>query len=188
MESPEKRPERELLHFLTSWEMLIVQGVSVALVALSPDDVLARYPSLAVFVSAAAEFIRPISAYQRVSDFPQVSGLYFSVMFFVTPLMVLYSWRMRSHALRGITEMSKKRPMVWFVAAISTIVIGVITPILLYVWANGSEVFPSMPMRSSKMSLALLGWLAAGGLAWGLATEALFIAVVLMRKLTKLRG
>ena len=77
-------------HFLTSWEILVVQGVSVAIVAFSPDDVLSRYSILARFVGAVAEWIPAVGVYQRVSVFPQVSGLYFSVMFFVTPLILLY--------------------------------------------------------------------------------------------------
>lgn len=183
MVNSNKQPIRELLRFLTSWQMLVIQGGGIAIVALSPNDVLTRCPALREFVYFISRVIPPVEAYQKVSNFPEVSGLYFSVMFCVTPLLTLYAWKTRRYAIEGIEIASKRRPTMWVVAALMSIPFCMSMPLLLYVLANGSEIFPLMPMRSSKTSLAVFGWAAAGGVAWVLVPHGLCLTVVLTRKL-----
>jgi hypothetical protein len=178
---PNSNKKPALDRFLIAREILVIQGVSVALVAFSPADILSRQPALARFVAIVADWIPPISAYQRVSEFPEVCGFYFSVMFLITPVLLLYSWRTRGYALQCIATAAERRPLVWNVTSIASIGFCLIMPLVLYLWANGSEVFPLMPLRSSKVSLAIFGWIAAGGVGWLLLPHGICVAVIFLK-------
>ena len=188
MSIPKNSPIEGTFHFLTSWEMLVVQGISVAIVAFSPDDVLTRYSILAGFVAAVAEWIPAVRAYQRVSEFPQVSGLYFSVMFFITPLILLYSFRRRGVLLESMVAAYEKRPIRYCILAVPACAFFLSMPLVSYIFVNGkNEWFPSMPMRSSKLSLAILGWLAAGGSAWSAISCVMLVIILFSGKLQKIK-
>lgn len=182
MPSPNKKSARQSFRILIDREILVILGLSVAIVAFTPDDILSRQPVLATFVETVTDLIPPISAYQRVSAFPELSALYFSVMFLATPFLLIYSWRTRRYALQCIETAANERPFVWYMAAILSTAFCFAMPPVLYIWANGSEFFPLMPMRSSKVSLALFGWVAAGGVGWLLLPHGVCIAVVFLKK------
>jgi hypothetical protein len=177
------QPVRELLRFLMSWEMLLVQGASVALVVFTPDDVLNRHAALGSFVDVVAEWLPPVAAHQRVSEFPQVTGLYFSIMFFVTPVILAYSGYMRRLVFKNSNEFDRK-PMRYCISAITCFIFCMFSPPFLYIWNDARyEFFPSIPIRSSKISLGAVGWFSAGGAAWVMISHSIWIPVVVIRRM-----
>jgi hypothetical protein len=167
---------------MTSWPLRLTLGLSVLIVVLSPDDVLTRYPVLAGFVNMMARWIRPISAYQRVSEFPEVTGLYFSVMFVVTPIMLLHFVGRVHLIFMKIEGAFSKRPIAAFPIMIGGILLAVDSFFLTYIRADGDEWVSRIPMRSSKLSLAVTGWFAAGGCAWLLIPGGIGAIIVVIRK------
>ncbi|MEJ8794665.1 hypothetical protein WKR88_00055 [Trinickia caryophylli] len=187
MTSSEKKPVRELLRFWTSWEMLIIQGVSVAIVVFSPDDVLTQYPMLSEFVDVVARWFPPLSAQQRVSEFPQVTGLYFSVMYFVTPLILFQSPRAKNEIFKGGKNYDI-RPIRYWVAAVMCCAFCLLSPFFLYLWDDAKdELLPSTPIRSSKLWLAVLGWTSAGGWAWLTISHTMWIPIFAVGKILKIK-
>jgi hypothetical protein len=183
MSTCDKNPVRELLRFLLSWEMLVIQSTSVALVVFAPDDVLTKHPELRSFVSVVEKWIPPVVDYQSVSSFPEISGFYFSIMFLLTPIILFYSPYMRDLTFKFSVIDYKSRPIRYWVAAIVCCLFCVLTPPFLYFWNDAKyEFFPSMPIRSSKISLAMLGWFAAGGAAWILVSHAIWLPVVVVKR------
>lgn len=169
--------------------MLIIQGISVAIVVFSPNDVLTRYPMVASFVATVAGWFPAVKSLQRVSDFPEVSGLYFSVMFFVTPLVLVCAFRARESVVRGMTgAWVRKSVGQWFLVVLLC-AIWLTMPFSSYVWNDGrDELFRFLPMRSSKLVLAILGWCAAGGLAWAGVSYAMFIFIYVVRNVVKIKS
>lgn len=182
----EKKPAWGWFDFLATWEMLVIQGISVAIVVFSPNDVLTRYPMVAGFVGAVAEWIPAVIALQRVSDFPEVSGLYFSVMFLVTPLIVVCAFRTREPVVAAMATAFVGRSVgFWFLVVLFS-TFFLFTPFLFYMWNSGrNELFPLMPMRSSKLSLAVLGWCESGGVAWVLVSHVMQISIYVAGNLMK---
>ena len=183
MPSSNRQPIRELLRFLLSWEMLVIQGVSVALAVFAPDDVLSRYPEVDTFVHTVEKWIPPVVGYQAVSDFPQVTGVYFSIMFLLTPIILFYSSYMRNLTFRFSEIEYDLKPVRYWIAAVVCALFCAFTPPFLYFWNDAKyEFFPSMPIRSSKVSLAFLGWFAAGGGGWILVSHAMWLPLFVIKR------
>jgi hypothetical protein len=184
MQVPEKRPVRELFRFLTSWEMLVVQGISVALVMFAPDDVLTQYPMLGEFVDSMETWIPSVADYRSRSDFPQVAGMYFSVMFVVTPIILFYSPKMKNLVFMHGEIDYATRPIRFLIASVVFFALCIFVPPFFYCWNHAQEEFFTLfPVKSSKFSLAVLGWFSAGGGAWAIISHTIWIPIFAVKKI-----
>ena len=173
----------DLLPFLFSWQMSIIIGLGVLITLFAPDNVLTRYRAIAVFVEWMGGWISPIAAYRRASKFPEIAGLYFSVMFIVTPLIMIHLFSRIDLILRDAASAFDRKPLLSYFSAMILIFIAGAMPFMLYVWADGAEIIPSIPINSSKLALGIFGWLAAGGIAWILIPYGVGVLIVAIKRL-----
>ena len=189
MADSNSQPVRELLRFLSSWEMLVVQGLSMSIVGLSPDDVLTRYSVLATFVHWLGTWIRPVVHYQQLSQFPQITGVYFSIMFLVTPIILFYSPKMKRLVFRYGEAGFIERPIRFCVGAIMLCLFCILSIPFFYIWNRAEdEFFPFLHIGSSKFSLAIVGWVAAGGGAWVIISHTIWFPIFAVLKICRKKG
>jgi hypothetical protein len=90
--------------FFRSREVLFVLVTSAIVAVGAPVNVLTRSPSLSRFVSLMLHRFPSVSGYIEVSEFPQISGIYFSVSALITPILLVYFWRVRSFYIERMNE------------------------------------------------------------------------------------
>jgi hypothetical protein len=153
-----------------------------ALVAwVSPLDVMDRLSFLKPLAHSMAEVFPPMAMYVAVSDFPQVTELYFLLMFLHAPLHAAFAWE-DARPWRNV------RAKIWNSGLagkgkllIQASVLGPGMAFFLLLFDPGrAVVITILPIHSSRSVLGLIGWLSAGALACMLASFSGLIIAELM--------
>lgn len=156
----------DLINWISSREMILIFSVSASIVIFSSDTVLSTHPPLAAFVAAMTQYFPEIGHYQARSRFPEVTGLYFSIMLFITPAVLAQMIRTRMHVLSDMRARQKRHPVKWLIS--STLIISLLISCLyILINHNNGIQLPGMPIDQSKFALTASGWIFAGGAIWG---------------------
>ncbi|PTB19488.1 hypothetical protein C9I57_17530 [Trinickia symbiotica] len=174
----EQRKPNELLLLLTSWESLTVFLSSIAIPFVAPDDVLTRHAILAQFVDHMSMWFPAIKSHQALSQFPQVAGLYYSTMHLLTPLFVIYSYRMR---IFYHSRMARQPVKSYFAAFLLTIIS--FGGLYITFFSSTPVQFESMPVADSKLNLALTGWVFGGGAWWWTIGTTLITFILIFKQI-----
>jgi hypothetical protein len=139
--------------------------LSMPLALLAPEDVFTRWPIVKAWFELVAQYVPIVGRYANRSAFPEVSGLYFSV---VLPIALCFFWAtITNPQLVDRDRMARNRArfgifydmFAWLVAA------GLVLLAYFAVAINPGYDFGIMPINRSRMALAFFGPLFAGGLA-----------------------
>jgi hypothetical protein len=130
-----------------------------ALVAwFAPLDVLDQSAALRSFTDLMGEIFPPVVGYKKSSKFPQVTALYFSLMFLLGPIWLWKGLTKLQYALIREDAPMWKRPR--FVRASFVIVVwGLVWPglALFGLFFNPGYDFHVVPINSSRFALGMWG-------------------------------
>lgn len=166
--------------------MLHIVGALIAWCA--PIDVLGRYPTLRSLVLFLGEIFPVVNSAVERSIFPEVTGLYFSVMYASMPLRVFDGVRF-AHLERNYTF--------WKIRASMRSRIGVLisVPLLLCFGVVALTIgrpyyeINVFPISQSRFLLGLAGPIFAGGMeAFGMSVGLVWTYIFLSWMCSKLRG
>ncbi|MGH8616561.1 MAG: hypothetical protein ACREUW_02635 [Burkholderiales bacterium] len=145
---------------------IFLLGVIIALFA--PTDIVDRLPRVRQISIPLSQVFPPIEWYIKKSSFPQVTELYFTVMWLLSPLS--FYWMGKDLAIEPkIGEWKKtleERVIVLTIGRILFVLI-LIPLLLLGGWYfNQGYDFLWLPVNSSRFALATGGYLLAGTGGW----------------------
>lgn len=175
-------PKHELRLLLKSWEFLSILFVSIVIGSLLPTDILDRLPMLGRWVHAVATWFPTVDAHRRTSAFPEISALYFATLLVITPILTVFHFRNRAFYLARLHQAYLKRHARYLLAIAALLLI---TPCFFYLFylRNDGDAYSGMAINQSRIALATLGWIFAGGGAWvSLSLASLAIAALLHRE------
>jgi hypothetical protein len=175
------RASTDVLLFLKSREVLFVLVTSAIVAVGAPVNILTRSPSLSRFVSLISHRFPCVSGYIEVSEFPQISGIYFSISALITPILLVHFWRVRLFYIERMNEKFQQSPLRF---RLGVCVIAFIAFAALYIsyFVTHKFEYSSIPISSSRMALALFGWIFGGGAAWISVAASLLAVRVAIRK------
>ncbi|WP_175704807.1 hypothetical protein [Burkholderia ambifaria] len=168
--------------------MLALHFVSALMAWFAPEDILARYQALGEFASYMENIFPVIGEAIVRSAFPEVTGLYFAIMYVFLPLRIIDSTR-AFYADRDKT-FEKIRGFFWkrIFASIGVVVFfgfGVVTVL----FGRPYYEINVIPISKSRFLLGLVGPLFAGGAeAFGIAVGFVWIFIFVSWVLSKIRG
>jgi hypothetical protein len=103
-------------------------------------------------------------------------------MFLLTPLILLNSRRVTVVALKS-EVIHKSSSLKYRFCALTAFIFSALPPTFFYFLVGGkNEMFPSIPMRSSKLALAILGWCPTGGIAWMLVVHTMRVPTLFIKR------
>jgi hypothetical protein len=158
---------KKLGHFL--WTCFFL-GLALALEA--PEDILTSIPFLKQFTTFMRWIVPCINGAVTQSKFPQITELYLSISWALSPLYLIYSWGRYYCGIgfgvkRVLSSMKEKRAAtllrgLWNLVLIIFIAFSFFFYLFHY---DGSDLFSSgiIPLSKSRLTLGLVGWLIAGG-------------------------
>lgn len=166
--------------------MLHIVGVLIAWIA--PIDVLTRYPALRSLVLFIGEIFPVVNSAVERSTFPEVTGLYFSVMYASMPLRVFdgvrFAYFERNYTLGKIRASMRSR-----------IEVSIFIPFLLcfgvvaLTFGRPYYEINVFPISESRFLLGLVGPIFAGGMeAFGMSVGLVWTYIFLSWMCSKLRG
>jgi hypothetical protein len=152
------------------WTSMAIIVPSLLIGFFSPTDILDRSPSLRSFCEHVATLFPVVLNYANVSHFPQVSTLYFAIELLLAPLA--FFWVALSHdphreKIARNTPITRKERIHFIIL----IPLTVITFYFSYFKNPGMD-FSIIPFNSSRIALALLGFLGSGVPAFMMAAVA----------------
>ncbi len=180
-DTPSNQRRSDWVVLATSPEILFVFLVSILITLLTPNDVLEKSPLLSAFVDTVSGWFPTIHRYQRASAYPQVTGLYFSVQSLITPVLFISPFRLVESTSSGYQKALHIHPIRLRLAS------ALITPasllLLIGQYFFGLDIHLNyFDLGTSKLSLALGGWIFFAGAAW-LATASALIFLKLLLNL-----
>ncbi|WP_155681416.1 hypothetical protein [Burkholderia stagnalis] len=178
-----------LLRYYRHCPMMLLLHIVGALIAWgAPIDVLGRYPALRTFVSCLGEIFPVVNSAAEKSTSPEVTGLYFSVMYVSMPLRVFdgvrFAYFERNYTLGRISASMRDRIgvliSVSFMFCFGVVALALGRP---YYEIN---VFP---ISQSRFLLGLVGPIFAGGMeAFGISVGLVWTYIFFSWICSKLRG
>ncbi|WP_175778550.1 hypothetical protein [Burkholderia anthina] len=174
----------DLINWISSWEMILIFSVSAGIVIFSPDTVLSTHPLLATFVATIAQHFPSIGHYQAKSQFPEVTGLYFSIVPFITPMVLVQMIRTRANTLTDMRVRRRRHPVKWLTSVILIIPVVIFGLYILIEHNNGIQL-SGMPIDRSKFALTVFGWIFAGGAIWGGVGILIILSMAVLKNKSK---
>ncbi|WP_186166003.1 hypothetical protein [Burkholderia gladioli] len=159
----------ELPVFLASWEGSAVIFLSIFMALFLPADVLSRGGPLSDFVGWMSRFFPLIEGYGRLSKYPEVTKVYFSIMLVVSPILIRHFVKERMQYMKGRIEMRKNNPYKFFRTGF---LLNLFCIVVFYLWIfkNDGFYYSVMPVVDGRFSLAIYGLVYAGGAIWFLVS------------------
>ena len=143
-------------------------GLAIALFA--PVDVLERLPFLRPVTDTLAAIFPPILNYAQRSQFPEVTLIYFSLMWLLSPLTFYWIGKDSSNeADPVIAKWRRDKIIVGFSSVVrfvlATIVVLPVVIVFCWFWNPGADL-TLLPIGTSRLALGLGGYLIAGTAGW----------------------
>ncbi|WP_155754858.1 hypothetical protein [Burkholderia anthina] len=168
--------------------MFALHFISALMAWFAPEDILVRYQALGGFVSYMANIFPVIGEAIERSAFPEVTGLYFAIMYVFLPLRIIDSTRAfyadRDRTFEIIRGFFWKRVF----ASIGVVVFfgfGVVAVL----FGRPYYEINIIPISKSRFLLGLVGPVFAGGVdAFGVAVGFVWIFIFVSWVLSKTRG
>ncbi|WP_186149626.1 hypothetical protein [Burkholderia gladioli] len=159
----------ELPVFLASWEGSAVIFLSIFMALFLPADVLSRGGPLSDFVGWMSRFFPLIEGYGRLSKYPEVTKVYFSIMLVVSPILIRHFVKERMQYMKGRIEMRKNNPSKFLRTGF---LLNLFCIVVFYLWIfkNDGLYYSVMPVVDGRFSLAIYGLVYAGGAIWFLVS------------------
>ncbi|WP_186122405.1 hypothetical protein [Burkholderia gladioli] len=159
----------ELPVFLASWEGSAVIFLSIFMALFLPADVLSRGGPLSDFVGWMSRFFPLIEGYGRLSKYPEVTKVYFSIMLVVSPILIRHFVKERMQYMKGRIEMRKNNPSKFLRTGL---LLNLFCIVVFYLWIfkNDGFYYSVMPVVDGRFSLAIYGLVYAGGAIWFLVS------------------
>jgi len=167
--------------FLSHRASCFVIAISALLALATPTNILSEHRLLAAFSEFCRSISPVINAYHRKSSFPEVSTLYFSVMLFVSPLVYVSARDCSIYRIAEIARLHEVNASRFWLQLLMIVAIFILAIIVFYYGNNGYE-FQIFKINSSRISLALFGWMVAGGAPFMMLVEVLQFINVARKK------
>ncbi|WP_208455610.1 hypothetical protein, partial [Burkholderia gladioli] len=134
-----------------------------------PADVLSRGGPLSDFVGWMSRFFPLIEGYGRLSKYPEVTKVYFSIMLVVSPILIRHFVKERMQYMKGRIEMRKNNPSKFLRTGF---LLNLFCIVVFYLWIfkNDGFYYSVMPVVDGRFSLAIYGLVYAGGAIWFLVS------------------
>ncbi|MDR3221540.1 MAG: hypothetical protein LBU46_05980 [Candidatus Accumulibacter sp.] len=144
-------------------------GLKLALDA--PEDILTNNPFLQQFTTLMKGIVPYIGRTAARSVFPQVTELYLSISWALSPLYLIYDWGryycgMGLEVKRTLAGMNKRPASLWrclWNIVLIILLFSVFIGYFFYFGGYNGRDFIVAPINTSRTALGLIGWLLAGG-------------------------
>ena len=150
---------------------ITIYVIGLAIAVFAPLDIMDRLPWMRVLSVPLSELFPPIYYYAKKSYFPQVTELYFTVMWLLSPPTLYWVWRWFPEVAR-ISKEDLRSPIKFAFRYFFFLVVGVIIVIpalIIMTWfLNEGYEFIWMPVKSSRWALGIFGYFLAGVGGWWL--------------------
>jgi hypothetical protein len=155
-----RRKPRSLQEFVR-WPSLVIFISSCVIGLFLPLDILDRFPVLLAFVQDVGIVFPVVGHYAAVSDFPQITALYFSTQLLLGPLAFYWGITYK----RDAEKEKLARLAISRIKKIATLIFGTLLGLWGLYWqylSNPGYEFRIAPINSSRVALAFTGFISAG--------------------------
>ena len=157
-------------------------ALSILLALLVPEDAFSKWSWAKGWFDLVAQLVPIVGNYARRSAFPEVAGVYFSIVILMAPCIFMAAMTTRGLVNEpAIRSLRVRRGLLYEVPAWLMVLLFLFLTYFCVAINPGYD-YNLMPINRSRIALALFGPLFAGGLSAGCLAAGLKLAQLLLRR------